>query len=194
MIGAYMSAHVFSYRGDLIENRHTASIAIVNPAGALIAYAGNPQLPAHLRSSSKPFQAQVLFLTNAVGHFGLTPKEIAVTCASHSGSPDHVATVDGTVDFVKNDARLRGTFVPLYGINNAFGQIPLVGLFLGGQKEGLLGITYEVVGPPSSPTLRVNPISAVAPGLLRKFFEFPNSKPAEPFDAAPQSGHTLNVR
>ncbi|MEA2933510.1 MAG: hypothetical protein QOD74_156, partial [Variibacter sp.] len=31
----------------------------------------------------------------------------------------------------------------------------------------------EVVGPTSAPILRVNPISAVAPGLLRKFFEFP---------------------
>ena len=38
----------------------------------------------------------------------------------------------------------------------------------------LLGVTYEVVGPPSAPILRVNPISAVAPGLLRKFFEFPS--------------------
>ena len=88
-----MSAHIYSYRGELIENRHTASLAIVNPSGKLIAYAGNPELPAHLRSSSKPFQAQALFQTNAVKHFGLTPKEIAVTCASHSGSPDHVATV-----------------------------------------------------------------------------------------------------
>jgi hypothetical protein len=100
------------------------------------------------------------------------------------------ATVEGNIDFVKNDVRMRGTFVPLYGINNAFGQIPLVGLFLGGQKEGLLGITYEVVGPPSAPTLRVNPMSAVAPGLLRKFFEFPNQKPAEPFDAGAATANT----
>lgn len=90
-----MSAHVFSYRGDMIENRHTASLAVVNPVGRLVAFAGNPHLPAHLRSSSKPFQAQALFQTNAVGHFGLTSKEIAVSCASHSGSPDHIATVDG---------------------------------------------------------------------------------------------------
>jgi hypothetical protein len=87
------------------------------------------------------------------------------------------ATLDGNVDFAKNDVRLRGTFVPLYGLNNAFGQIPIVGLFLGGSNEGLLGITFEVVGAPNAPVLRVNPISAVAPGLLRKFFEFPNAAP-----------------
>jgi hypothetical protein len=87
------------------------------------------------------------------------------------------ATIDGQIDFVKNDVRMRGTFVPLYGLNNAFGQIPIVGLFLGGSNEGLVGITYEVVGPPNAPILRVNPISAIAPGLLRKFFEFPASEP-----------------
>jgi hypothetical protein len=83
------------------------------------------------------------------------------------------ATVDGHIDYMRNDVRMRGTFVPLYGLNNMFGQIPIVGLFLGGSNEGLIGVTYEVVGPPSAPVLRVNPISAVAPGLLRKFFEFP---------------------
>ena len=93
------------------------------------------------------------------------------------------ATIDGQIDYTRNDVRMRGTFVPLYGLNNAFGQLPILGLFLGGSNEGLLGITYEVVGPPNGPTLRVNPISAVAPGLLRKFFEFPAANgrlPAEP--------------
>jgi hypothetical protein len=84
------------------------------------------------------------------------------------------ATVDGYLDYTRNDVRMRGTFVPLYGLNNMFGQIPIFGLFLGGSNEGLLGVTYEVVGPPNAPILRVNPISAIAPGLLRKFFEFPS--------------------
>jgi hypothetical protein len=63
--------------------------------------------------------------------------------------------------------------VPLYGPNNLLGQLPILGLFLGGEKEGLVGITYEVVGKPGNPVLRINPISALAPGLLRKVFEFP---------------------
>jgi hypothetical protein len=90
------------------------------------------------------------------------------------------ATVDGYIDYNRDDVRMRGTFVPLYGLNNMFGQIPIVGLFLGGSNEGLLGVTYEVVGPPSTPVLRVNPISAVAPGLLRKFFEFPSGNGVAP--------------
>ncbi len=96
------------------------------------------------------------------------------------------ATVDGYIDYHRDEVRMRGTFVPLYGLNNMFGQIPIFGLFLGGSNEGLLGVTYEVVGPPSAPVLRVNPISAVAPGLLRKFFEFPSgNNPAPQSYAAP---------
>ena len=44
---------------------------------------------------------------------------------------------------MRDDVRMRGTFVPLYGLNNMFGQIPIVGLFLGGSNEGLLGVTYR---------------------------------------------------
>ena len=82
-------------------------------------------------------------------------------------------TIDGVVDYAHDDVHLRGTLVPLYGPNNLLGQLPLLGLFLGGEKEGLVGITYEVVGRPGTPLLRINPISALAPGLLRKVFEFP---------------------
>ncbi len=82
-------------------------------------------------------------------------------------------TIDGVADYARDEVHLRGTLVPLYGPNNLLGQIPLVGLFMGGDKEGLFGLTYEVVGRPSNPVLRFNPISALAPGLLRKVFEFP---------------------
>jgi hypothetical protein len=79
--------------------------------------------------------------------------------------------------------RMRGTFVPLYGLNSAFGQIPIVGFLLGG-KEGLIGsMTYEVVGSPGAPVLHVNPISMVAPGFVRKFLEFPTTLPGERFPA-----------
>jgi Protein of unknown function len=86
------------------------------------------------------------------------------------------ATVEGQIDYVRDDVHLSGTFVPFYGLNNMFGQIPIVGLFLGGgSNEGLLGITYEAVGPPSAPRISVNPVSAIAPGLLRKFIPSPGS-------------------
>ncbi len=36
----------------------------------------------------------------------------------------------------------------------------------------MLGVTYEVVGPPNAMVLRVNPMSAMMPGIFRKMFEF----------------------
>ncbi len=48
------------------------------------------------------------------------------------------ATIEGQVDYTKDEVHLRGTFVPFYGLNNMFGQIPIVGLLLGaGSNEGL---------------------------------------------------------
>ena len=79
------------------------------------------------------------------------------------------ATIEGSIDYVGNTVRMSGTFVPMYGLNNMFGQIPVFGLFLGGgSNEGLIGVTYEVVGTPGQPVLRVNPISAVVPGVLER--------------------------
>lgn len=96
------------------------------------------------------------------------------------------ATIEGNIDYQANQVRMSGTFVPLYGLNNVFGQIPIVGLFLGGgSNEGLIGVTYEVVGSPNQPVLRVNPISAMAPGVLRKIFEFGTGRAQSPNDFQP---------
>jgi hypothetical protein len=93
------------------------------------------------------------------------------------------ATIEGSIDYPANQVRMSGTFVPMYGINNMFGQIPIVGLFLGGgSNEGLIGVTYEVVGTPGQPVLRVNPISAVFPGVTRKIFEFNTGKQNNPIE------------
>jgi hypothetical protein len=93
------------------------------------------------------------------------------------------ATIEGSIDYPGNQVRMSGTFVPMYGLNNIFGQLPIVGLFLGGgSNEGLIGVTYEVVGTPGAPVLRVNPISAMAPGVLRKIFEFNTGKQYNPVE------------
>jgi len=124
------------------------------------------------------------FLRSQV-EFNRTPGRFNIREAVIYG-PNIGATVDGVLDFAQNHVHLRGTYVPAYGLNNLFGQLPILGLFLGGPKEGLIAITFEVVGPASGPTLRVNPMSAVAPGFLRKLFEFRGSAetppPTGPFD------------
>ena len=90
----------------------------------------------------------------------------------------------------KNEVRMRGTFVPLYGLNNAFGQMPIVGLFLGGSNEGLLGITYEVVGPPSAPTLARQSDLGGGAGPAAQILRVPERAPQRTAAAAPESGAT----
>ena len=98
------------------------------------------------------------------------------------------ATIEGSIDYAGNAVRMSGTFVPMYGLNNMFGQIPVLGLFLGGgSNEGLIGVTYEVVGTPSAPVLRVNPISAMFPGVTRKIMEFNTGKQNNPAEFPPNN-------
>lgn len=135
--------------------------------------AAAPPEPADQRQGTRsPTSSQggVPFLRMQVD-FNRTPGRFNIREAVVYG-PAIGATVDGILDFAADRVHLRGTYVPAYGLNNLFGQLPIVGLFLGGPKEGLIAITFEVVGPTSGPTLRVNPMSAVAPGFLRKLFEF----------------------
>ena len=86
-------------------------------------------------------------------------------------SPNIGSTIEGWVDFNQDTLNLSGTFVPAYSVNNFFGKIPVVGAILGGgAQEGLFGLNFRVTGQISSPTLSVNPLSAIAPGFLRKIF------------------------
>ncbi len=79
----------------------------------------------------------------------------------------------GTVDLDRRNIAINGTFVPAFGINNIAGTIPLFGKILGGgRNEGLVGITYKIAGPLAEPTMTLNPMSAIAPGIFRKIFEF----------------------
>jgi hypothetical protein len=83
------------------------------------------------------------------------------------------ATFGGVFDLVRDFVSVSGTFIPVYGINNAFSRVPVVGRILGGaQGEGLIGVTFKVEGDIDGPRVYFNPLSAVAPGIFRKIFEF----------------------
>jgi hypothetical protein len=80
-------------------------------------------------------------------------------------------TTQGFIDFGRNRVDLNGTFVPVYQVNNLITHIPVVGMLLGGgSHEGVFGVNYRIVGPASGPTLTINPLSAMTPGILRKVF------------------------
>ena len=80
-------AHVT--RGNQVESIHHGSIAVVDSTGSLIAHAGDPDLSLYFRSSAKPFQAIPVIESGAADRFGFTAAELALCCASHSGTPQH---------------------------------------------------------------------------------------------------------
>jgi hypothetical protein len=68
---------------------------------------------------------------------------------------------------------LTGTFMPAYGLNRLFAEVPIVGFILGnGSDRGLIGITFRLTGSFDKPNLQINPLSLIAPGVFRQIFEF----------------------
>lgn len=80
-------------------------------------------------------------------------------------------TVDGYIDLARDRIDVSGSFIPAYGLNSLVSNIPVIGLMLaGGQHEGVFAVSFRVSGAFSAPVLTVNPLSVIAPGLLRKVF------------------------
>jgi hypothetical protein len=83
------------------------------------------------------------------------------------------ATFQGMLRDSAGNMEMTGTFMPAYGLNRLFGELPLIGAILGnGNDRGLLGITFKLQGPFEKPKLAINPLSLIAPGVFRQIFEF----------------------
>ncbi|MFQ5565077.1 MAG: AsmA-like C-terminal domain-containing protein [Paracoccaceae bacterium] len=80
-------------------------------------------------------------------------------------------TMEGTVDENSNELDLVGVISPAYALTGALDSIPLIGDILsGGKGEGILAMTFKVKGSLDQPEFTVNPLSLLAPGILRKIF------------------------
>lgn len=89
-------------------------------------------------------------------------------------------TLRGEVDPQTDEAELAGTIVPAYTINSILGNVPILGdLIVGRKGEGIFAATYAVKGQIDDPQVVVNPLAALAPGFLRRIFEFGSTLPEE---------------
>jgi L-asparaginase II len=90
-------------RNGLVESIHLGSVAVCDADGRLVASAGDPDAMLFARSSMKPLQAAVSL--EAIGSAeGLTPKEVAVMCASHNGEPVHLEAMRSILERAGLDA------------------------------------------------------------------------------------------
>jgi hypothetical protein len=87
--------------------------------------------------------------------------------------PELGATAQGLIRKMDGAIDIDGTIIPAYALNSAIGEVPILGdILTGGKGEGIFGLTYALGGTMSQPRFQVNPVSAIAPGILRKFFEY----------------------
>ena len=90
------------------------------------------------------------------------------------------ASAEGLIS--KSDGRvdITGTIIPIYALNSFISNIPLAGdILTGGKGQGIIGVTFALGGNIDKPVFQMNPVSAVAPGILRKFFEFGSGRPTQ---------------
>ena len=186
-----------------IEGSRTTGVVKINkfalrdePALKRLVIDGNPRTDAQgvtrIDPNQVPFDRLQVVFSRSGSHVDLRDGLM--------NGPNIGLTVEGSIDDARDTMNLNGTFIPAYTVNNFFSKIPLVGLFLGGGwNEGLFAINYRIGGKFSAPVLSVNPLSAVAPGFLRKILgamdgagQFPSERPATPgAPSAPSFGSQL---
>jgi L-asparaginase II len=103
-------------RGGVVEARHRVHAVMVDTAGAVVAAAGDPELPCMLRSAAKPLQALPAVRDGVIARYDLAARHVAVACGSHEGTPAHAETVAELVALAGlslADLRPRGVHPPL---------------------------------------------------------------------------------
>ena len=118
-----------------------------------------------LRGEGLPFRKLIVPFTKRTGL-------VHINDARSYGSALGI-TIEGRVDLVNDSLDLNGTLVPAYALNSALGFLPVIGdILVGPTGGGVFAATYRLSGPMDNPKIRVNPLAALAPGVLRKLFFF----------------------
>lgn len=81
---------VISYRGGIIENRHSVHAVVVDASGTPLYTVGDYKRMTLARSSTKPIQTLAILETGAAERFDYDDADVALMCASHSSEPRHI--------------------------------------------------------------------------------------------------------
>jgi len=81
-------------------------------------------------------------------------------------------TAKGWLNPGEDQIDIDGTLAPAYVLNSIVGNLPVIGsLLTGGEGQGLFAAAFRLTGSNDDPTVTVNPLSALTPGLLRHLFD-----------------------
>ena len=82
-------------RGDLVESLHLGHLIVLNADGSTYLSKGSPELPIYPRSAIKSLQAAAMLKSG----LKVEENELAIICASHSGSQSHIDLVTNMLTF-----------------------------------------------------------------------------------------------
>ena len=95
-------------RGPLVESVHTGALAIARSNGELVVSLGDVKRPVFPRSAVKAFQCLPLIESGAADRFEFGDREIALCCASHSGTEAHATLAASMLARAKLDVSALG--------------------------------------------------------------------------------------
>jgi hypothetical protein len=164
------------------------------------------------RVLNQPFLARLFSAGSLIGYSnllqggGIAVDELKVPFSANNGvfgindaratGPAIGISADGYLDRPKNELALKGTLVPLFGINSVLGIIPGLGnLLVSKPGEGIIGMVYTVSGNADEPKVTVNPLSLAFPGITRRIWEgkmpeaanAPSNAPPAPVVVTPEN-------
>ena len=167
-------------RGEIIESIHFGSVVVCDDQGKILFRAGDPTFITYLRSTAKPLQVLALLEQPAVDQLHLEENEIAIMCASHSGTDEHVKVLKKLQEKIGIDENdlLCGTHLPFDRVTanqiiRGETQLSTLRHNCSGKHSGMLALARLLAEPKEN---YLDPNQATQQLILKtcgEMFEFP---------------------
>lgn len=80
-------------REGIVESKHQAQAVVCDDRGRVLSVAGSSEEAFFARSALKPFQALAVTTSGTPERYNLNDRDLAIVCASHQGTTEHVRQV-----------------------------------------------------------------------------------------------------
>ena len=107
-------------------------------------------------------QGPGIHFTTVDGRFRLTKDRLTLYESAAVGGSLGISA-DGIYELASKQLDFRGVISPVYFVNG-------IGSLLTRRGEGMFGFSYRMTGPADDPKVKVNPLSILAPGVIREIF------------------------
>ncbi|MFG6623988.1 DUF3971 domain-containing protein [Sulfitobacter sp. 1A12056] len=112
-----------------------------------------------------------IYFDDVEANFHLTPNRLTLTEASAVGASLGLS-MDGVYALDSGLIDMQGVISPVYMFNG-------IGSLFTRKGEGLIGFNYRLTGAAKDPSVSVNPLSALTPGMFRELFRRPPPQPPQ---------------